>query len=76
MDIRRNMLKGYAQRYHEIMKKSSLLPYQRDIMLGQLMTEMEIRYRIPMLQDSVYDAQHLSIMKLYRQISYARDFNP
>lgn len=40
--------------------------------LAELMTEMEIRYEIPMINDENYNEKNPEVIELYRKISNAR----
>ena len=45
---------------------------QKDLKLGQLMTEMEHRYKIPMLRNERWESDNPSVILIYREISNMR----
>ena len=45
---------------------------QKDLQLAQLMTAMEIKYKIPMLRDEQWERDNHQIIRIYREISNMR----
>jgi hypothetical protein len=63
-------LNEYNRRYEEIMSQPSL---SRDKQLSRLMTEMERKYKIPLLQTPEWESNNRKVIALYRKISMSRD---
>lgn len=45
---------------------------QKDLQLAQLMTAMELRYKIPMFRDEQWEKDNPKIIHIYREISEMR----
>lgn len=45
---------------------------QKDLRFGQLMTEMERKYKIPMLSNEQWEKENGSVILIYREISNMR----
>lgn len=67
-------LKKIVQEYEEIMN-SEKTSYEKDVSLGELMTKMEWKYKIPMLQNLEWESKNKEVIELYRKISLSRAFN-
>lgn len=63
-------LESYRERFKEIKKGKGPV---RTTRLAVLMTDMELCYNIPMRYSTAYAYHNPEVMKLYREISYARD---
>ena len=63
-------LESFRDRFEEIKKGNDPLRTKR---LATLMTNMEECYNIPMRYSTAYAYHNPEVMKLYREISYARD---
>jgi hypothetical protein len=64
--------KDYRQKYSEIVKLSEPKRTQE---LAGLMTKMENQFSIPGLNDEKWNAENKEVIKIYREISNARNFN-
>lgn len=62
-------LAEYKKRYWDAMNASKS---RRDFLLSQLMTDMEIEFRIPMLRDRAEKEVAPDVLRLYRLISDSR----
>lgn len=63
-------MKSYFDKLTEILY--DIPSEKRDIKLGKLMTEMEIEYSIPMINDEKYNLENQDIITTYRAISNLR----
>lgn len=66
-------LKAFEQEYGLIMD-SKLTNSQRNYKLGRLMTQMEIEFDIPSIEDKAWNAANREVIELYRTISNSRAF--
>lgn len=64
-------IKGFESRYEEIMRDPSLR--QREIRLGELMTEMEGVFKIPALKNTTWEKENPRVIELYRKVSESRN---
>lgn len=60
---------GWTNRFKEIMSAPKKLRSKR---LANLMTDLEIAYKIPMLQSNNFHSNNGPVMQLYRTVSEAR----
>ena len=60
------------KRAEEIIGNTSLTPYQKDVSLAALMTEMECQYGVPILKDSQWESENKEIFEVYKKISDMR----
>ena len=61
----------FEKRYEEIMQNPSI--HQREIRLGELMTEMEGVFKIPMLKNTTWEKENPQVIELYRKVSDSRN---
>lgn len=61
---------GFTKRFNEIMTSVNL----RERRLGNLMTDLEQAYNIPMLNNTEFNKQNPQLMQLYITVSEARTF--
>ena len=64
-------IKGFESRYEEIMRDPSVR--QRELRLGELMTEMEGVFKIPMLKNTTWEKENPQVIELYRKVSDSRN---
>ncbi|WP_077705025.1 hypothetical protein [Virgibacillus dokdonensis] len=64
-------LQSFRDRYNNIMQAPKRIRNKR---LVTLMEDMERTYNIPLLYSVAFNSSNPEVMKLYRQVSYARDF--
>ncbi|GIP61976.1 hypothetical protein J32TS6_05310 [Virgibacillus pantothenticus] len=64
-------LQSFHERFDNIMQAPKRIRNKR---LVTLMEDMERTYNIPLLYSAAYTFNNPEVMKLYRQVSYARDF--
>lgn len=62
-------LAEYKRRYNDAMNVSRS---RRDFLLAEIMTDMEIEFRIPMLRDRAEKEVAPDVLRLYRLISDSR----
>lgn len=60
---------------NEIMADNTLSDYQKSVALAAMMTDMERKFQIPLLNDPEWNAAHPEIVRAYRQISNMRPFD-
>ena len=65
-------LVALEKRAEEIIGNTSLTPYQKDVSLASLMTEMECQYGVPILKDSQWESENKEIFEVYKKISDMR----
>ena len=63
-------IQGFESRYEEIMRDPSVR--QRENRLGELMTEMEGVFKIPMLKNTTWEKENPQVVELYRKVSDSR----
>lgn len=63
-------LVGWEERFVALLGEPESV--RRDEQLARLMTEMERRFNIPILNDELYNWENPDIINLYRKISEAR----
>lgn len=64
-------IQGFESRYEEIMRDPSVR--QRELRLGELMTEMEGIFKIPMLKNTTWEKENPQVFELYRKVSDSRN---
>ena len=64
-------IQGFESRYEEIMRDPSVR--QRENRLGELMTEMEGVFKIPMLKNTTWEKENPQVVELYRKVSDSRN---
>lgn len=64
-------IQGFETKYEEIMRDPSVR--QRESRLGELMTEMEGVFRIPMLKNTTWEKENPEVIELYRKVSDSRN---
>ena len=64
-------IQGFESRYEEIMRDPSVR--QRENRLGELMTEMEGVFKIPMLKNTTWEKENPQVIELYRKVSESRN---
>lgn len=62
---------GFETKYEEIMRDPSVR--QRESRLGELMTEMEGVFKIPMLKNTTWEKENPQVIELYRKVSDSRN---
>lgn len=62
-------LKEYKRRYWQAMNAPKS---RRDYLLAEIMTDMEIEYRIPLLEKRALETTNQEVLRLYREISESR----
>ena len=64
-------IRGFETKYEEIMRDPSVR--QRESRLGELMTEMEGVFKIPMLKNTTWEKENPRVIELYRKVSDSRN---
>jgi hypothetical protein len=64
-------IKGFESRYEEIMREPSIR--RRDEQLRELMIEMEMIFKIPMLKNTIWEKENPQVIELYRKVSDSRN---
>ncbi|WP_251130001.1 hypothetical protein [Exiguobacterium sp. CH10] len=64
-------IQGFETKYEEIMRDPSVR--QRESRLGELMTEMEGVFKIPMLKNTTWEKENPQVIELYRKVSESRN---
>jgi len=64
-------IQGFETKYEEIMRDPSVR--QREIRLGELMTEMEGVFKIPMLKNTTWETENPQVIELYEKVSDSRN---
>lgn len=64
-------IQGFESRYEEIMREPSIR--QRDEQLRELMIEMEMIFKIPMLKNTTWEKENPQVIELYRKVSGSRN---
>uniref|UniRef100_UPI0037139250 hypothetical protein n=2 Tax=Bacillati TaxID=1783272 RepID=UPI0037139250 len=64
-------IKGFESRYEEIMREPSIR--RRDEQLRELMIEMEMIFKIPMLKNTTWEKENPQVIELYRKVSDSRN---
>jgi len=64
-------IKGFESRYEEIMREPSIR--QREDRLRDLMIEMEMIFKIPMLKNTTWEKENPQVIELYRKVSDSRN---
>ena len=64
-------IKGFESRYEEIMREPSIR--LRDEQLRELMIEMEMIFKIPMLKNTTWEKENPQVIELYRKVSDSRN---
>jgi hypothetical protein len=64
-------IQGFESRYEEIMREPSIR--QRDEQLRELMIEMEMIFKIPMLKNTTWEKENPQVIELYRKVSDSRN---
>lgn len=67
----KNELTAFYRRYEEILHQN-LSHYERDLKLSELMTDMERKFQISILNDPEWEKENRAIIALYRMISNSR----
>jgi len=65
------IIQGFESRYEEIMREPSIR--QRDGQLRELMIEMEMIFKIPMLKNTTWEKENPRVIELYRKVSDSRN---
>lgn len=63
---------GYIQQAHLINVSTVWNRHEKDCRLADLMTEMEIKYKIPMFSDPEWEKHNQDVIIAYRGISNMR----
>lgn len=58
---------------YEKMLHCELSDNEKSVRYGNLMTDMEREYKIPMLRDKEWESKNRSVIALYRKISNSRN---
>lgn len=66
-------LQYFKKKYEEILN-ASLTKTEKDKRLSELMTEMEMVYKIPILKCPGWENNNRDIIDLYKKISLSRTF--
>ncbi|MFN3367523.1 hypothetical protein [Exiguobacterium sp. s142] len=64
-------IQGFESRYEEIMREPSIR--RRDEQLRELMIEMEMIFKIPMLKNTTWEKENPQVIELYRKVSDSRN---
>jgi hypothetical protein len=64
-------IKGFESRYEEIVREPSIR--RRDEQLRELMIEMEMIFKIPMLKNTTWEKENPRVIELYRKVSDSRN---
>ena len=64
-------IQGFESRYEEIMREPSIR--RRDEQLRELMIEMEMIFKIPMLKNTMWEKKNTQVFELYRKVSDSRN---
>lgn len=64
-------IKGFESRYEEIMREPSIR--QREDRLRDMMIEMEMIFKIPMLKNTTWEKENPQVIELYRKVSDSRN---
>lgn len=64
-------IQGFESRYEEIMRDPSIR--QRDEQLRELMIEMEMIFKTPMLKNTAWGKENPQVIELYRKVSDSRN---
>lgn len=64
-------IQGFETKYEEIMRDPSVR--QRESRLGELMTEMEGVFKIPMLKNTTWEKENPQVIELYQKVSDSRN---
>lgn len=64
-------IQGFESRYEEIMRDPSVR--RRDEQLRELMIEMEMIFKIPMLKNTIWEKENPQVIELYRKVSDSRN---
>lgn len=64
-------IQGFETKYEEIMRDPSVR--QRESRLGELMTEMEGVFKIPMLKNTTWEKENPQVIELYQKVSESRN---
>ena len=64
-------IQGFETKYEEIMRDPSVR--QRESRLGELMTEMEGVFQIPMLKNTTWEKENPQVIELYQKVSDSRN---
>lgn len=64
-------IKGFESRYEEIVREPSIR--RRDEQLRELMIEMEMIFKIPMLKNTIWEKENPQVFELYRKVSDSRN---
>ena len=64
-------IQGFESRYEEIMREPSIR--RRDEQLRELMIEMEMIFKIPMLKNTTWEKENPQVIELYRKVSESRN---
>lgn len=68
----KSILAWFNNEYEKVLY-SGLSDSQKSVEYGNLMTEMEHEFKIPMLRDQEWEKENRSVIALYRKISKSRD---
>ena len=63
-------LNEYRKQFYKI---DAMEEPQRSLRLGQLMTELEKCYSIPMLSSQTFNKDNKAVMQLYKEVSSSRN---
>lgn len=68
-----NKLQYFNEKYQEILNSNgSLTKTEKNKRLSDLMTEMEMIYKIPILKSPMWENKNRDIIDLYKKISLSR----
>ncbi|MGJ9460699.1 hypothetical protein [Oceanobacillus sp. CF4.6] len=67
-----NTLAWFNNEYEKVLH-SGLSDSQKSKEYANLMTEMEYKFKVPMLKDPEWEKENRSVIALYRKISNSRD---
>ena len=65
-------LMGYLQYAHLIDTNTTMNQHEKDLRLANIMTVMEIQYKIPMFRDPEWEKHNQDVIIAYRAISNMR----
>lgn len=64
-------IRGFETKYEEIMRDPSIR--QREDRLRDLMIEMEMIFKIPMLKNTTWEKENPQVIELYQKVSDSRN---
>ena len=66
-------LEMFKREFEKIKSNSELNKSRKSMLYATLMTQLEREFKIPILNDEDWNKRNFEVLKLYREISMARD---